>query len=238
MNKEIEVDLKNVRVVVGMPAHRTVVVPTVISLCQTVSQCRVLGCPLEVILTEGSSVVMTARNQIAHAFLKTVGTHLFWIDSDIQWGLEQFYRVLAMSTVFDTARAVYPRRQERVVFDREGIGFCCVKRKVIETLAAQAPTIWYGEVEPCAAIFRESFVPSETATRGGAEFEYYSEDSTFFVDVEKAGFTSWIDPKSNLGHVGAKTYRASVDDLWEVATDGTADRMREEPRQESEQAGT
>src|SRR5262245_8951720 len=112
----VNIDFKNVNVIVGMPAHRHVVVPTVISLCNTVAACRVAGIPLDIILTEGSSVVMTARNQIAHAFLqKPKATHLFWIDSDIQWNVESFLRVLAMSLYFDTARAIYPRRQERVV---------------------------------------------------------------------------------------------------------------------------
>src|SRR5262245_7156585 len=96
-DKKVDIDFKNVSVIVGMPAHRHVVVPTVISLLNTTKACHVAGIPLDIICTEGSSVVMTARNQIAHAFLeKPKATHLFWIDSDIQWNVEQFMRVLAM----------------------------------------------------------------------------------------------------------------------------------------------
>src|SRR5262245_33351243 len=236
-DKAVPIDFKSVNVIVGMPVHRHVPVQTLRSLLNTSKACHTAGIPLDMILTEGSSVVMTARNQIAHVFLqKPKATHLFWIDSDIEWNVEQFLRVLAMSLHFDTARAIYPRRQERVVFDREGIGFCCCQRKVIQAMADAAFTIHYGETEPCAAIFRENFIKSETASRAGADYEYYSEDSTFFYDAEKMGFTSWIDPKSNLGHVGAKTYRAKLTDLWEVRQDGATDWMRKEPRQEGEQA--
>jgi hypothetical protein len=226
-----------VSVVIGMPAHRTIVVPTVISLGNTMQACHTLGIPLELVIPSGSSVVMTARNQVVHTFLKTTATHLFWIDSDMAWSVEQFLRVLAMATKFDTARAVYPRRQEKIMFDREGLGFCCVKRRVIERLAVNAPSIYFGENEPCQAVFRESFVKSEIAKLANVDYEYYAEDSTFFVDVEGHGFTSWIDPKSNVGHVGEKTYRGNLEDLWEVADDGVADRLRAQSHQASDEAG-
>lgn len=252
MTNKVDISLEGVSVIVGMPAHRPIPVPTVISINNTVAVCLTSGIPIDIVIPAGSSVVMTARNQIAHAFLKTTASHLFWIDSDMQWSVESFLRVLAMATVNDTARAIYPRRQENIMFDMDGIGFTCVKRKVIQALADLAPMLFIGEAEPCKAIFRESFVETDRATAAGAELEYFAEDSTFFADVKQLGFTSWVDPKSYLGHVGEKVYRASLEERWEMkqtaedersqkqveeARDGTADRMRAQSRKEADEAG-
>jgi hypothetical protein len=248
-----DISLENVSVIVGMPAHRPIPVQTVISINNTVAYCLRAGIPIDLVIPAGSSVVMTARNQICHSFLKTTASHLFWIDSDMQWSVESFLRVLAMATIEDTARAIYPRRQENIMFDMDGIGFTCVQRKVIQALADRAPMLFIGEAEPCKAIFRESFVETDRATAAGADLEYFAEDSTFFADVKRLGFTSWVDPKSYIGHVGDKVYRASLEERWEMkqtpddarsqhqveeARDGTADRVRAQSREEADETGT
>jgi hypothetical protein len=247
-----DISLENVSVIVGMPAHRPIPVQTVISINNTVAYCLRAGIPIDLVIPAGSSVVMTARNQIAHAFLKTTSSHLFWVDSDMQWSVESFLRVLAMATVHDTARAIYPRRQENIMFDMDGIGFCCVQRHVMQKLSDEAPMHFIGEAEPCKAIFRESFVKTDRATAAGADVEYFAEDSTFFADCKRLGFTSWVDPKSYIGHVGDKVYRASLEERWEMkatpddvrsqqnvqeARDGTADRVRTQSREETDKAG-
>jgi hypothetical protein len=215
-DEKVNISLKCISVNIGMPAHRPIPVPTVISLNNTVAACFNLSIRTEIIIPSGSSVVMTARNQVCHAFLKGTASHLFWIDSDMQWSVDSFLRVLAMSTIHDTARALYPRRQENIMFDWDGIGFTCVQRKVIQALANEAPLHFIGEAEPCKAIFRESFVRTERAINAGADMEYFAEDSTFFADVKRLGFTSWIDPKSHIGHVGEKIFKASLDERWEL----------------------
>jgi hypothetical protein len=76
---------------------------------------------------------------------------------------------------------------------------------------------FFGEAEPCKAIFRESFVKTDRAVQSGADLEYFAEDSTFFADAKGAGFTSWVDPQSYIGHVGEKVFKTRLDDRWEIA---------------------
>lgn len=201
-----------VSVFIGMPAHRPIPVPTVLSLLGTVGSCMKMGLPITVAISHGMSSISAARNHCAALFLQSDFKYLFWIDSDMEWRTEDFLKVLKQATAKDVARAAYRMRKDEVIFDLDGLGFCCVSRKVMEALDAQEELIWYGGDMPtkCKEIFCEAKRKSAAAEENGAVFEFMAEDAMFFLKVRSLGFETWIDPEIVLGHVGEAVYRGAL----------------------------
>lgn len=220
-NTEHRVSFEGVSVFVAMPAHRPLPVPTVLSLLATVMACIAKRIRINVAIPHNASVVTSARNHAAHLFLRSDYKFIFWIDSDMEWTPEAFFKVLAMAIVRDIARAGYPAKQEPLIFDFDGLGFCCVSRRVMEAMAGKVPTVFYGDHAPCKEIFIEAKRKSERATEAGADYEFLAEDTHFFMLARSLGFETWIDPEITLGHVGEKVYRGSV--KKDAIIDGTRD---------------
>lgn len=214
--------MKLPRVMVGMPiGSGSVPWPTAVSLMSTVRACDKAGVPIKIEAPAGGSVVQWARSMTAEAFLKSDFTHLFWIDSDIVWSPDDFFRLVGFAAMLDVVGATYPFKKEPVGFlinlieDAEGngevnglgcvkirsmgIGFTIFKRAVIEKVAATKPRVMdrINGVE-----YADIFRVDRTAQNGPR-----GEDVAFFDDVREAGFDVWLDPSIRLGHVGQKIYR-------------------------------
>lgn len=215
------------RVVVGMPiGSGSVPWPTAVSLMSTVRACDKGDVPIKIEAPTGCSVVQWARSAIAEAFLKTDFTHLFWIDSDIVWSPNDFFRVLGFAAHLDVVGATYMFKKEPAEFlvnlegepgkvevhnklglvriKSMGIGFTCMKREVVERVAATKPRVYdaHNKLE-YADIFRVDRTVQSTP-RG--------EDVAFFDDIRALGYNVWLDPSITLGHVGQKIYRGDVID--------------------------
>lgn len=232
----VALSMAGVSVMLAMPTHRDIPWQTVGSLLETQTLMQSRGIPFEVQLQVGNSLVTHARSKIAHTFLQSDKTLLFWVDSDIEWEAESFLRICALSTRMDVVGAAYPAKKEPIVFflDRScsqeieanefgclkvpgwGMGFTAVNRRVIEALAERAPKLKFnGSEEPIPHIFRCD--EHEGYARG--------EDMAFFADVAELGFGVFLDPTVRLGHVGSKSYKASLQDILrpvEGETHGTA----------------
>lgn len=208
-------------VVIGMPiASGSLPWPAAVSLLSTVRVLDREGIKFKIEAPTGCSVVQWARSTVAEAFLKTDFTHLFWVDADIVWTPNDFFRLLGFAAVYDVIGATYPFKKDPAGFliNTEGepgdvsvnghgcvkvvsmgLGFTVVKRAVLEKVAATKPRIYdpLNKVE-YADIFRVDRTP-ENGPRG--------EDVAFFHDVREQGFECWLDPSIRLGHVGSKVYR-------------------------------
>jgi hypothetical protein len=172
-----------------------------------------------VITYAGESVVSQARNVIADIFLKdTKAEYLFWIDSDIEWQTRDFIRIAGIG--LDIVGAVYPVKGDPPRFMLEatslvrdndglitvlgmGLGFTCVSRKVLITLARKAPTVQSGspngEVRSVKRIFH-----------GAKDM---GEDKNFFRDAINAEFEVKMCPDVILGHIGTKVYYGSFEEV-------------------------
>ena len=159
---------------------------------------------------------------LAHYFLKSDCNKLFWIDSDMNWLAESFFRLLALSTKMPIVGATYPAKrgpgaefQLDLVSDRVeaneygclpvkglGLGFTVVDRSVIETLAAKSRK-FMEDGEAVAAIFRTGL---------GDDDILRSEDMHFFKDCRDNGYPVMVDPKIELGHVGSKVWKGKLID--------------------------
>lgn len=220
----MKLDIAGVSVMLAMPTNRDIPTGTVVSLMETLDLFRSRNIPFEVQLQVGNSLVTHARSKAADAFLKSDKSLLFWVDSDMEWKASDFLRLCALATKMDVVGGTYLAKREPEVFfldhtaheDVEaneygclklggwGMGFTVVNRRVMEALAAKSPKLKFnGSDEPIAHIFRCDEINGYA--RG--------EDMAFFADVRDLGFGVFLDPSVTLGHIGQKTYTASIADM-------------------------
>jgi hypothetical protein len=223
----MNLDLSGVSVMVCMPAHRDIPVPTVVSLLGTADLMKSRGIPFEIQLQYGSSLVEVARTKGVDHFLKGDKNRLFWIDSDMSWSAAAFLRLLALSTKMDVVGAAYPYKQDPIQFPISpvngtmeaneygcipmagfGLGFTVMTRRVIQAVSDMSPKLKFpGDPEPIPHVFRCDTINGE----------FRGEDMAFFADIRSLGYEVCLDPTVTLGHVGQKTYEATFIDNLERA---------------------
>lgn len=207
--------LDGLKVYIATPCNRDIPVPTVVSYLETQEFCLQHGVRVNIGFMP-CSLVHHGRALAAKLFLEGDCDLLFFVDSDMAWEPEEFLRLLTHARKYDCVVGIYPRRQDppgyfvRFVPEAEpnedglieieatGLGFACIKRAVIQHLAALAPKLRYsGNPAPSPAIFRCD--DDGTSARG--------EDYAFWADVREAGYKIYADTQTNIGHVGQKVYR-------------------------------
>ena len=71
---------------------------TAMALVKTAHAAPLLGVPLNIHIVAGSSLVTIARDRILDQFLASPNEKfLFWIDADLVWEPEDFFRILALT---------------------------------------------------------------------------------------------------------------------------------------------
>jgi hypothetical protein len=214
------------KIVIGMPVGSgSIPWPTAVSLLATVRVLDKEKIPFRIEAPVGCSVVTWARNAVAGAFLRSDFTHLFFIDADMVWAPNDFFRLVAFGATHDMIGGAYALKKDppqcfvnlpgaegerevngfgNVKVTSLGLGFTIIKREVMERLAATKETVTdslNGMSHP--DIFRIGRRPN-----GGA----LGEDVAFFEDAAALGYQAWLDPSIKLGHVGQKIYTADVID--------------------------
>lgn len=192
------------------------------SMIATIGMLKDRGIPYVHQLLVGSSIIETARSNLAHLFLKTKMNRLFWIDSDMGWKADDFLRILALTSKMSVVGAAYPAKRgpnieflmniEAETLDANewgcmpipgmGLGFTCVERTVIEQLTEPAPKIRDDKGEMIPQIFHA----------GVAGDKFVGEDMNFFADAARLGHPLWVDPMIELDHIGSKEYRGKLMD--------------------------
>ena len=193
-------------------------VEAVISYLDTQEECLRHGIDIDIGFVS-CSLVHHARTLLTHIFMtQKRASRIFWIDSDIQWKPEDFFKLLAHTDTHPVVCGVYPRRRDPpayfvkfpkgtenappgddglVQIEGTGMGFCCVKREVMQHLYSTAPKLRYGGGDEMPRVFRCD--DDGTNERG--------EDYAFFADVIDAGYKVYADATISVGHVGSKVYK-------------------------------
>lgn len=221
----MKIDMAGVSVMLAMPTHRDLPPETVQSLLATQMACMQHGIDFGGEFGKGSSLVHHARSKVAWHFLQTDYQYLFWVDSDQAWEPASFIRVLGLATLKDVVAATYPGRHEGAGFfltplaeqaeadehgcipvKELGLGFACVKRKVVEELAERAPLAIFKDInggEPIPHIFHMGVDEDGFAV---------GEDVGFWRDIRALGYSVNVDPTIRLGHIGPKVYTGALID--------------------------
>jgi hypothetical protein len=216
----VDINIAGMKVAIGMPIYGGIPSGTALSLFRTVQACTARGVYLNYI-TFATSYVHHSRDAVVHEFLAGGCQKLFFIDQDQTWAVEDFARLLALSTKFDVVGAAYPAKKDPPTFYANlfpetkveeyglikvrgmGLGFTIIDRSVLERLAAKADKIHHPHFgKTLASIFRVDNINGS----------YRGEDIAFFADILDLGVDVWMDPGIELGHIGQKEWRGRFAD--------------------------
>jgi hypothetical protein len=212
------------KVAIGFPIYGDIPYPTVASLCDTFSYAAASGIQLGII--KSSSAFPLNRDFVLDEFLKGDWDKLLWIDSDMVWKHADFATMVALSCLsgVDIVMATYPtktddKRQyhfnipanakrhpdvDLIECNGGGLGFTIINRAPLEKLTATMPDIVFPSTgDKFKRVFR--FDTPNGVLRG--------EDYAFFADLQYHGYTVWMAPFIELGHVGTKIWRGKASEI-------------------------
>lgn len=229
-------NLENKKILLATPAYDGKVgVDFVNSLVASLLALRAAGAEVHYAIYANSANVPRVRNTAVAAMMGEDFTDIVFIDADMQWDAVDLAKVCA----YDTSIVGVPYRARTdnnarwiVVWDdevrqheasglltakRAGTGFLRVRRDVFEKLEELHPYLHYAgphvteenQKPHLFAFFDYALKAGEDGVTGHLSEDYY------FCDLARdAGFTIWMDPNVNLGHIGSKTWSGKfVDDV-------------------------
>ena len=189
------------------------------------------GINFRITTLRNESLVTRARNILSAMFMESDCTHLFFIDSDIEFDSESILRALAFDK--DILAGAYPKKALPIQYamnfkfvDQEkgqirvengsvevldaSTGFFCVKKKVFDKMRQHHPELHYKndsnideKYHPyCYSFFDTIHDPDDN--------RYLSEDYTFCRRLQKIGGEIWIDLSTKLNHVGSYSFEGDV----------------------------
>jgi len=219
--KQIDVEMIGLSVMIAIPAGRPLEPAVVRSLIDTVEVCACMNIPCDVEMVAGGAVVQWVRDELADAFLKSNHNRLFMVDSDIVWTPNDFLRILAFSKLHPVVGATYPAKREPTTYfvsydeimtveddglievNGFGLGFTAIDRKVLLELVERSEIV-HDAVTGLSmpSLFK---VGSVNGNRQG-------EDMAFLESIRELGYPVMLDPGVDIGHIGTKVYRGTFRD--------------------------
>lgn len=224
MRNQKSYNLAGKKLMIGLPAYdHKVGLRMAVSLMKLGQQVLEHGIHIQVNSICGCSVVSRARNMIAHEFLKSDCDHLMFIDSDMTFDADSVIRLLAFNQEKPIVGGAYEARKEgkvyilslegdadNIMMDGMGLvqarriatGFMMIKREVFTKLRDMHPEWRHKDTNSDEQLY--SFFDFKVTPEG-----YIGEDFLFCDRAREAGFTVWVDPTIELGHMGIHEYRSS-----------------------------
>ena len=210
---------------IGLPCGPTVPWQHSLSLARTEHAAATLRVPLDIHAVAESSDVCIARDVVLTNFLANQERYMFWIDSDISWRPEDFFRVLRLTKDLGVVCATYSLKREPegcvvnfvdadsppneygcVEIVGAGLGFTCVRRDIVDAFAATKELMLH---EGNGRLILDAFYRPRKRGADG-RLRAGGEDGGFFDDLRALGHKVWLDPSIALGHVGAKEYKLPI----------------------------
>lgn len=161
------------------------------------------------------SLITRIRNEMAKDFLDSRHSHLFWIDSDIEFTTQDVIKVWNLEA--DIGVGIYSMKlpekplsawkdgklvkldecpNEPFEVDYAGTGFMQIRREVLETMANHSESYEGNGGRRVPALFMTP------VHNDGLE----SEDYNFCRRARELGFKIIADPSIKLGHIGQYRY--------------------------------
>ena len=156
------------------------------------------------------ALVQRARNDLFQMAYDSKVDYLFFIDSDIIWNPEDFYKMLGHN--LNIVLATYPKKQDLAdfVIDTDtipdlttplndvnggGTAFMCLSAELIKTVYEASPE--YSELhKKCRMVF-------DIGIQNGS---LVGEDILFCRKAKTMGYKIYLDNTINLTHIGQKLY--------------------------------
>jgi hypothetical protein len=188
------------------------------------------------------SLVTRARNSLVAMFLESNYTDILFIDADTQFDPISVLRMLAMDKHVIggacTVKQIPPRFTLCFCFDGDpvdrklivdngaieveeiGSGFLLIRRETFEKMMEAYPELkcnndissYSKNLDPFFYTFFDTMLDKAT-------HRYLSEDYTFCRRWRDIGGKIWLDPKTNLNHIGTYTFTGNVNQLLEWEDD-------------------
>lgn len=227
----------------------------------TLGQLGAAGIASSAVFIPRDPYLSKARNKVVTKFLTEwpQATHLFFLDDDIGWPGHKVVEFIRRD--LDVVVGAYPKKTDAGEFpcqldtedgklvERDGLyravlaptGFMCIKRHVIERLAALSGQ-YLDTTKPDASEWQFNvfdmgfFMPSgERPTKqAGMRGQFWGEDYYFVRKWRDLGGEVWIDPDIDFSHRGSKAWRGNLQSAIGAWQDQTKDQCNErdtvEPR--------
>lgn len=208
------------------------------SLAETAMAATAHGILFRASVMGNGAFIDLARNTFVQFFLESDCTHLLFIDSDLKW--DPMAALMLVTSDKPVCAGVYRKRQEPesypvqyleepggglTVHDNKWVkcsrvptGFLCIRRDVVEKMAARAPRWRVDGQTDAPRLFYTKTIPSEDA---GTDL-FVGEDFVFCDDyAEQFGEPIWVLPNINFVHGGYACnwhqFMMSVAELEDVA---------------------
>jgi hypothetical protein len=200
--------------------------PYIVSLIDSIRLLQEAGIDYDYYELSGDSYVDRAKNSIVHRFLQSDATHLMMVDSDMQWDVNGFARILKAAIAgAEVVGAAYPCKNnwefygcvpkyENGQFLGKEIGdmrlldmYCIPGGFLVYSRAAFERTRpllkSYINPENNEAIL-EAFKCNIEASGGRV-----GEDVYFQLRFKEAGGTVWLEPDVTIRHYGVKAWEGN-----------------------------
>ena len=185
------------------------------SLADTISYSKNLGIEVHHFFYSKEAIVQSARNKLVSMINKDMYDCVIFIDSDIAWRPEDFFKLVESKN--DVIGATYRKKQDKesYVFSEIinssdpytfevgslGFGFIKISKKALHNLIGTSDN-YIDDGILCKNIF-------EVIVKDG---EIYSEDVTVCNKLKALGFNIYLDKKINLVHTGTVNFIGSFYD--------------------------
>lgn len=205
---------------IAMPSHDGLPkMATLFSLVQFITEANANGLLWELKTWIGDSIVASARNVMAGAFLQSDCTDMVFIDSDVSWEIGALTRLL--SHPVDMVAGVYRTKkdeQERypvrfldpsnieqrddglIETETVPLGFSRITRSALHKMVRHYDYLNYDcEMAPGVPLW--CLFDNELKDR-----KYWGEDFVFCKRWRAIGGQIYVDPELHLGHTGMKQF--------------------------------
>jgi len=188
------------------------------SLCNTIKESYKHDVEIIPIWLSFDALIQRARNDTIHTALNLNVDELIWIDSDIEWETEWFFKLLDYPV--DVVGGTYPKKSSKeeyvvrqvsrrppnpitklIEVDGLGTGFVRMNRKSMKYLW----DVSRPYIDPKDNLERRMIFDVIIENINGVEM-MVSEDIHMFNKLRKGGFKVWLDPNMTCNHIGPNKF--------------------------------
>lgn len=190
------------------------------SLINTIRQAIERDIEIIPIWVSFDALLQRARNDTIDIAKSMDVDYLFWIDSDIEWTPEDFFKIIDSGK--DVIGGTYPKKSDHeeyvvrqlttrpivdglVEVDGLGTGFVALSREAIQHLW-DVSTLYIDPKDN-----RERRMIFDVVIKDG---QLHSEDIHMFSKLQDGGFTIYLDPSITCNHSGPKKWKGNFLDWY------------------------